>query len=217
MNEWLPVWKHLGLIIASPSNLRREVGGIKESKQEMRDSVQTWALIFAPRSAGMSGSSDHHTEPRGGGEGGLPAVSLMGHTRSLWTETAGQWFYLEVERLFHPGPWKQTLRHHRNRSSQYVDRAEEDHPKRKARKKKTHHHRSLPGSLKRHDTFTSRSQIWHRYLSPLDRSSPWGSVWSRTLHAHLRFAGAAAFQRSNRPQAGKKGTDSRRMRTSSCD
>lgn len=29
--------------------------------------------------------------------------------------------YLEVERLFHPGPWKQSLRHHRNRSSQCVD------------------------------------------------------------------------------------------------
>lgn len=35
--------------------------------------------------------------------------------------------YLEVEGLFHPGPWKQSLRHHRNRSSQYVDLVAGDH------------------------------------------------------------------------------------------
>jgi hypothetical protein len=36
--------------------------------------------------------------------------------------------YLKVEGLFHPGPWKQTLRHHKNGSSQYVDLAAGDHP-----------------------------------------------------------------------------------------
>lgn len=36
--------------------------------------------------------------------------------------------YLKVERLFHPGPWKETLRHHKDRSSQYVDLAVGDHP-----------------------------------------------------------------------------------------
>lgn len=35
--------------------------------------------------------------------------------------------YLKVEGLFHPGPWKQSLRHNGNRSSQYVDLVARDH------------------------------------------------------------------------------------------
>ena len=56
------------------------------------------------------------------------STSIYTHThKHLQSALQGKRYYLEIERLFHPGPWKQTLRHHRNRSSQYVELAAGDH------------------------------------------------------------------------------------------
>lgn len=106
----------------------------------------------------------------------------------------GQGYYLEVERLFHPGPWKQTLRHRKNRSSQYVDLAVGAHPK--------HTGERVPHSTTRLVYRTGGDYRILPDLSPtmvhghwtIVLSCPCESLWYCTLPAPVLFGAAADFQ-----------------------
>ena len=112
----------------------------------------------------------------------------------LYRGTIKRWYYLEVERLFHPGPWKQTLRHHKNRSSQYVDLAAGDHPKYTGERARLPHKTSRLQDMQKRLHVTRCEPGCEPRPRTVVLSCRRESLRYCTLPAPLLFAAAADFQ-----------------------